>query len=86
MSKMGISAVQSYHGAQVFEAVGLRQDVIDEYFAGTSSRVGGVGLGVAGLVPGAQIHEDVLVCQDQAQFVGTFRAESGDQIWHGVLL
>ncbi len=46
MSKMGISAVQSYHGAQVFEAVGLRQDVIDEYFTGTSSRVGGVGLDV----------------------------------------
>jgi glutamate synthase (NADPH/NADH) large chain len=46
MSKMGISAVQSYHGAQVFEAVGLRQDVIDEYFTGTSSRVGGVGIDV----------------------------------------
>jgi glutamate synthase (ferredoxin) len=44
MSKMGISAVQSYHGAQVFEAVGLRQDVIDEYFSGTASRVGGIGL------------------------------------------
>jgi len=44
MSKMGISAVQSYHGAQVFEAIGLRQDVIDEYFTGTASRVGGVGL------------------------------------------
>src|SRR5678815_3804944 len=46
MSKMGISAVQSYHGAQVFEAVGLRQDVIDQYFTGTSSRVGGVGIDV----------------------------------------
>jgi glutamate synthase (NADPH/NADH) large chain len=46
MSKMGISAVQSYHGAQVFEAVGLRQDVIDEYFNGTASRVGGIGLDV----------------------------------------
>jgi glutamate synthase domain-containing protein 2/glutamate synthase domain-containing protein 1/glutamate synthase domain-containing protein 3 len=46
MSKMGISAVQSYHGAQVFEAVGLRQDVIDEHFTGTASRVGGVGLDV----------------------------------------
>ncbi|MGH8325268.1 MAG: glutamate synthase central domain-containing protein, partial [Steroidobacteraceae bacterium] len=41
-SKMGISAVQSYHGAQVFEAIGLRQDVIDEYFSGTSSRIGGI--------------------------------------------
>ncbi|MCC7257218.1 MAG: glutamate synthase large subunit, partial [Gammaproteobacteria bacterium] len=46
MSKMGISAVQSYHGAQVFEAIGLRQDVIDEYFTWTSSRVGGVGIDV----------------------------------------
>ena len=46
MSKMGISAVQSYHGAQVFEAVGLRQDVIDEYFTWTASRIGGVGMDV----------------------------------------
>jgi len=46
MSKMGISAVQSYHGAQVFEAVGLRQDVIDEYFTWTASRIGGIGMDV----------------------------------------
>jgi glutamate synthase (ferredoxin) len=46
MSKMGISAVQSYHGAQVFEAVGLRQDVVDEYFTWTPSRVGGLGVDV----------------------------------------
>ncbi len=46
MSKMGISAVQSYHGAQVFEAVGLRQDLIDEYFTWTPSRVGGIGMDV----------------------------------------
>jgi glutamate synthase domain-containing protein 2/glutamate synthase domain-containing protein 1/glutamate synthase domain-containing protein 3 len=46
MSKMGISAVQSYHGAQVFEAVGLRQDVIDQYFTGTASRIGGVDMSV----------------------------------------
>ena len=45
-SKMGISAIQSYHGAQVFEAVGLRQDVIDDYFTGTASRIGGVGMDV----------------------------------------
>ena len=41
MSKMGISAIQSYRGAQVFEALGLRQDVIDQYFTWTPSRVGG---------------------------------------------
>ena len=46
MSKMGISAVQSYHGAQVFEAVGLHEEVIEEYFSGTASRVGGVGMEV----------------------------------------
>jgi glutamate synthase (NADPH/NADH) large chain len=45
-SKMGISAIQSYRGAQVFEALGLRQDVIDHYFTWTSSRVGGIGLDV----------------------------------------
>ncbi|MBN2576148.1 MAG: glutamate synthase large subunit [Deltaproteobacteria bacterium] len=46
ISKMGITTVQSYHGAQVFEAIGLYKDVIDRYFAGTASRVGGVGLDV----------------------------------------
>ena len=46
ISKMGISTVQSYCGAQVFEAVGLHQDLIDHYFTWTSSRVGGVGLDV----------------------------------------
>jgi glutamate synthase (ferredoxin) len=46
MSKMGISSIQSYRGAQVFEAVGIRQDVIDSYFTWTSSRVGGIGLDI----------------------------------------
>ena len=44
MSKMGISAVQSYHGAQVFEAVGLHQEVVDQYFTNTASRIGGIGI------------------------------------------
>ena len=43
-AKMGISAVQSYQSAQIFEAVGIRQDVIDKYFTNTVSRVGGIGL------------------------------------------
>ena len=46
MGKMGISTLQSYKGAQIFEAVGLRDDVIDRCFAGTPSRVQGVGLKV----------------------------------------
>jgi len=44
MAKMGISTIQSYCGAQIFEAVGLNQDFIDTYFTWTASRVGGMGL------------------------------------------
>lgn len=46
MSKMGISTVSSYAGAQVFEAVGLSRDFIDAYFTGTETKLGGVGLDV----------------------------------------
>ncbi|MFC4856168.1 glutamate synthase large subunit [Actinophytocola glycyrrhizae] len=46
MSKMGISTVGAYTAAQVFEAFGLAGDVLDEYFTGTSSKLGGVGLDV----------------------------------------
>ena len=45
-SKMGISTLQSYRGAQVFEAVGLNQSLVDAYFPGTTSRIEGVGLDV----------------------------------------
>ena len=44
MSKMGISTVQSYHSAQIFEAMGFNDEFIDRYFAGTVSRVGGMGI------------------------------------------
>ncbi|MBI1878813.1 MAG: class I tRNA ligase family protein, partial [Chloroflexi bacterium] len=44
MSKMGISTVDSYCGAQIFEAVGLGQELIGEFFTGTVSRLGGIGL------------------------------------------
>jgi glutamate synthase domain-containing protein 2/glutamate synthase domain-containing protein 1/glutamate synthase domain-containing protein 3 len=45
MSKMGISTIRSYTGAQLFEAIGLNRSLVDEYFTGTSSRIGGIGLG-----------------------------------------
>jgi glutamate synthase domain-containing protein 2/glutamate synthase domain-containing protein 1/glutamate synthase domain-containing protein 3 len=45
LSKMGISTLQSYRGAQIFEAVGLDQNVINEYFTGTVSRINGASLG-----------------------------------------
>ena len=51
-SRMGISTIRSYFGAQIFEAVGLAREVVDTYFCGTASRVGGIGLdGIA-----AEVH------------------------------
>ncbi len=67
ISKMGISTTQSYCGAQIFEAVGLERELVDKYFTGTSSRIGGIGLDViatetldrhASAFPGS--HEDLL--------------------------
>src|SRR5262249_40279818 len=46
ISKMGISTISSYCGAQIFEAVGLEPALIDEHFTGTPSRIGGIGLDV----------------------------------------
>jgi glutamate synthase (NADPH/NADH) large chain len=58
ISKMGISTIQSYHGAQVFEALGLNQDFVDEYFTWTPTRIGGVGIEV--------IAREVKMRQDRA--------------------
>jgi len=67
ISKMGISTIQSYCGAQIFEAVGLESQLIDRYFTGTASRIGGIGIDViaretldrhATAYPGR--HEDLL--------------------------
>jgi len=44
MSKMGISTIQSYQGAQIFEALGIKEDVVDKYFTGTVTRIGGIGI------------------------------------------
>jgi glutamate synthase (NADPH) large chain len=46
MSKMGVSTIASYTGAQLFEALGLSQELVEEYFTGTTSRLGGIGLEV----------------------------------------
>ncbi len=51
MSKMGISTVASYRGAQVFEALGLSQEFVDRYFTGTTSKLGGIGI--------ETVHEEV---------------------------
>jgi glutamate synthase domain-containing protein 2/glutamate synthase domain-containing protein 1 len=44
MAKMGLSTIQSYQGAQIFEAIGLKQELVDKYFCWTPSRIGGIGL------------------------------------------
>jgi glutamate synthase domain-containing protein 2/glutamate synthase domain-containing protein 1/glutamate synthase domain-containing protein 3 len=46
ISKMGISTIQSYRGAQIFEAVGLDRELVDKHFTGTASRIGGIGTDV----------------------------------------
>lgn len=44
LSKMGISTIRSYHGAQIFEAIGIKQEVVDKYFTATPTRIEGIGL------------------------------------------
>jgi len=58
MSKMGVSTVASYTGAQIFEAVGLSQEMIERYFTGTTSKIGGIGL--------AEVHQQIAACHDMA--------------------
>jgi glutamate synthase (NADPH) large chain len=58
MSKMGVSTIRSYRGSQIFEAVGLDEKMVDKYFTGTSSRVGGIDLDV--------IEQDVIERHKQA--------------------
>lgn len=53
MSKMGISTLRSYRSSQIFEAIGIHPDVINKYFTGTTSRIGGIGL--------HEIAEEVLI-------------------------
>ncbi len=58
MSKMGISTLRSYRSSQIFEAVGIHPEVIDRYFEGTASRIGGIGL--------SEIAEEVIIPHRQA--------------------
>ncbi len=68
MSKMGISTIQSYTGAQIFEAVGLGDELVECYFTGTPSRLGGIGID--------EIEEETLICHRVA--FGDISAETGD--------
>ena len=59
MSKMGISTIHSYHGSQIFEALGISQPVVEKYFTNTVSRIGGLGIG--------DIQREAVVKYDLAQ-------------------
>ena len=75
MSKMGISTVQSYRGAQIFEAVGLDQELVDEYFTWTPSRVGGIGLEAVereSIERHGEAYEDAAVPASQPLAMGGF--------------
>ena len=56
ISKMGISTIQSYRGAQIFEAIGLDKFFVDKYFTWTSSRVGGIGIDIVAKETGLRHH------------------------------
>lgn len=70
MSKMGISTISSYRGAQIFEALGLGRPLVEKCFAGTSSRVGGIDF--------EKVAEDILVWHAQA-----FGSEKADRLEQG---
>ncbi|MGL1958205.1 MAG: glutamate synthase large subunit [Colwellia sp.] len=78
-SKMGISTLQSYHGAQVFEALGINDDVVDKYFTGTVSRIGGMGL--------AEITKEVMLRHrkgfpgDNQIAIDNLLSSGGDYAW-----
>ena len=78
MSKMGISTVASYRGAQMFEAVGLAGSLVEQHFTGTSSRVGGIGL--------EELGREVLARHDRGfgpgmRFDGDVLPIAGDYQW-----
>ena len=62
LSKMGISTIQSYRGAQIFESLGLNAEIIDKSFTGTVSRIGGVGLDVIAQET-IKRHEEGFLCR-----------------------
>ncbi len=87
MSKMGISTVQSYHGAQIFEAIGISRNVIERYFSGTVSRISGVDLDV--IATECQMRHEraysISTQGDRALDVGGwfhFRAQGERHLWH----
>ncbi len=86
MSKMGISTLRSYRSAQVFEAVGLHESILDRYFEGTASRVGGIGLAEIAAETQARYREAYHLPEDAAPILTSggqyrFRADGERHLW-----
>ena len=87
MSKMGISTLRSYQGAQLFEAIGLADELIDKYFKGTASRIGGIGLETVAeetLKRHSDAYTDRAPGQMKLDFGGEFhyRSDGENHLWN----
>ena len=85
LSKMGISTLRSYRAAQIFEAVGLDQDIIDRYFEGTTSRLGGIGMeeiAEEALIPHRRAYEWSAVDSELTEGVYHYRKHGEQHAWN----
>ncbi len=85
LSKMGISTLRSYHGAQIYEVLGMNRDVIDAYFTGTDSRIGGIGLeeiAAEALKNHQQAHTEQIPVQPEFKTNGVYHYRK-DGEYHG---
>jgi glutamate synthase domain-containing protein 2/glutamate synthase domain-containing protein 1/glutamate synthase domain-containing protein 3 len=85
ISKMGISTIQSYRGAQIFEAVGLERELIDSHFTGTASRIGGIGLDVLAIEALERHARAYPIAQDDLLPVGgvyAWRRDGEHHMWN----
>jgi glutamate synthase (NADPH/NADH) large chain len=84
MSKMGISTLRSYRSSQIFEAVGIHPGVIDRYFSGTATRIGGIGMGEIAeevLIPHRRAFADYLDTEMFNEGVYSFRKHGEKHAW-----
>lgn len=72
-SKMGIGTLQSYHGAQIFEAVGIKSEVIDTYFPGTASRIEGIDLDI--IAKEVSIRHDKAYAEHRNPYKGLYEGD-----------
>ncbi|HBC79087.1 MAG TPA: glutamate synthase large subunit [Bacteroidales bacterium] len=85
MSKMGISTLRSYRSSQIFEAVGIHPDVIDNYFYGTTTRIGGIGISEIAeevLIPHRKAFEEVHLQEILTEGVYSFRKYGENHAWN----